>query len=148
MKYPQFDNDKNNAKAYDELGNTKAELKQLLKSSVSCEVMKNQPSNCRFSTDDITSQGLYYLNIIQKESLFRPVSELCPRVCEHWVNIARNKAAEMMSLQKIKLPDRKEENKAQLDCDRIFFSGEPPMDTRTNKKWRDCQTPVVCKSIN
>jgi hypothetical protein len=145
---PGRDHDLHIAKAYAEIGDSNPKLKKLLQKSVGCEVMKNQPSNCRFSTEDVTSQGLYFLQVIRDQKLYKPIAELCPDVCQHWVDVANKKIAEFKGLDKVnRLPKVPQENHPPKECEGSeSFRNPPPDSPGALKKWVSCQPKVLCQS--
>ncbi len=122
-------------------------MMEIFKSGMGCDVLKNYPSHCRFTTKDITTQGLYFMSIIKKEHLEPEVTELCPDVCSHWVDVANNKLKEIGSvLTAFPVPKNKKENKASMSCDSTFYSGPPPTDPLEADKWKQCQPPIQCRA--
>ncbi len=120
---------------------------EIFKSGMGCDVLKNYPSHCHYTTNDLTTQGLYFMSIIKKEHLESEVTELCPDVCSHWVDVANNKLKEISSaLTAYPLPKTKKENKARESCDPQFYSGPPPTDPVSAAKWKDCQPSIQCRS--
>jgi hypothetical protein len=122
-------------------------MKEIFQSAAGCEVMKNYPSHCRFTTSDVTDQGLYFMSIIRQNDLEKSVTELCPDVCQHWVDVANKKVNQIKALKDVKeLPNNKAQNKATKECSPDFYLNKPPEEFEKSKDWRRCQPPIICSS--
>lgn len=143
------------AKKFQELEAENDPKKEMLRGGLSCNVMKNYPSHCNWATDDLTDQGIYYMNIISKENLYSPVADLCPDVCEHWMQVAARKAEELSRLdQLLKLPKNDVENNPPAECKSDCGSskcnadgtplGPAPDQGQERLQWETCQKVISC----
>lgn len=144
---PGRDRDLMMAKKIKETKAADPKMTEIFRSAVGCDVLKNYHSHCRLSTSNITDQGLYFMSIIRNNKLEKQVTDLCPDVCTHWTDVAKRKVKQLVELQETtKLPQNKEENKAEENCSVDLYSGPAPENFEKRKQWKRCQPPIQCQS--
>ena len=102
--------------------------------------MKNYPNHCRWSTSELTDRGLYFMKVIEQNNLQKAVTDMCPDVCEHWLEVVNQEVKELkMLLIESALTNTPAENKNKLNCD---MSGQEP--PKNYESWKSCQKPITC----
>jgi hypothetical protein len=143
---PGRDRDLLIAKKFSSSSPKNPKLKEALRAAVGCDVMKNYPSHCRWSTNEVTDQGLYFMALIRQNNLEKPVAELCPDVCSHWLDVANKKIEQISGLKGLtELPESRAANRARAECAPEFVKGAPPSQYEKRNEWRKCQPPVLCE---